>query len=81
MDTILKHDIGIWLHEIMLQSLRASDFGLPTIILEGDANGAPHPDATYYEKKFPGKYAHRIVTGGRTPMLMVIDCAEIKKEI
>ncbi|MHC5833653.1 MAG: hypothetical protein ACYT04_000000101085, partial [Nostoc sp.] len=32
----------------------------PTITLEGDANGAPHPDATSYRKKFTGKYAHRL---------------------
>ena len=37
---------------------------VPTITLEGDANGAPHPDASSYAKKFSGKYAHRIVTGG-----------------
>ena len=36
----------------------------PTITLEGDANGAPHPDASAYAKKFSGKYAHRVVTGG-----------------
>jgi pimeloyl-ACP methyl ester carboxylesterase len=37
---------------------------VPTITLEGDANGAPHPDASSYAKKFSGKYAHRIVNGG-----------------
>ena len=37
---------------------------VPTITLEGDANGAPHPDAASYAGKFSGKYAHRIVTGG-----------------
>jgi pimeloyl-ACP methyl ester carboxylesterase len=37
---------------------------VPTITLEGDANGAPHPDATVYAKKFTGKYAHRVITGG-----------------
>jgi pimeloyl-ACP methyl ester carboxylesterase len=37
---------------------------VPTITLEGDANGAPHPDAASYAKKFSGKYAHRIITGG-----------------
>jgi pimeloyl-ACP methyl ester carboxylesterase len=36
---------------------------VPTITLEGDANGAPHPDASSYAKKFSGKYAHRIVKG------------------
>jgi pimeloyl-ACP methyl ester carboxylesterase len=37
---------------------------VPTITLEGDANGAPHPDASAYARKFSGKYSHRIVTGG-----------------
>jgi pimeloyl-ACP methyl ester carboxylesterase len=37
---------------------------VPTITLEGDANGAPHPDPSFYVKKFSGKYAHRTVTGG-----------------
>jgi pimeloyl-ACP methyl ester carboxylesterase len=34
---------------------------VPTITLEGDANGAPHPEASAYAKKFSGKYAHRII--------------------
>ncbi|MFI5090070.1 MAG: alpha/beta fold hydrolase [Terriglobales bacterium] len=37
---------------------------VPTITLEGDANGAPHPDSSSYAKKFSGKYAHRIIKGG-----------------
>ena len=37
---------------------------VPTITLEGDANGAPHPDPSAYAKKFSGKYAHRIIKGG-----------------
>jgi pimeloyl-ACP methyl ester carboxylesterase len=37
---------------------------VPTITLEGDANGAPHPDGRSYAKKFTGKYAHRIIKGG-----------------
>jgi pimeloyl-ACP methyl ester carboxylesterase len=37
---------------------------VPTITLEGDANGAPHPDPTAYAKKFTGKYEHRLITGG-----------------
>jgi pimeloyl-ACP methyl ester carboxylesterase len=36
----------------------------PTITLEGDANGAPHADSSSYASKFPGKYAHRLITGG-----------------
>ncbi len=37
---------------------------VPTITLEGDANGAPHPEASSYAGKFSGKYAHRIIKGG-----------------
>jgi pimeloyl-ACP methyl ester carboxylesterase len=37
---------------------------VPTITLEGDANGAPHPDAIAYAKKFSGKYTHRVIKGG-----------------
>jgi pimeloyl-ACP methyl ester carboxylesterase len=37
---------------------------VPTITLEGDANGAPHADRSAYAKKFSGKYAHRTITGG-----------------
>jgi pimeloyl-ACP methyl ester carboxylesterase len=37
---------------------------VPTITLEGDANGAPHPDDASYRKKFSGKYAHRTIGGG-----------------
>jgi len=37
---------------------------VPTITLEGDANGAPHPEPAAYAKKFVGKYGHRTVTGG-----------------
>ena len=37
---------------------------VPTITLEGDANGAPHPEPSVYAKKFSGKYAHRTITGG-----------------
>jgi pimeloyl-ACP methyl ester carboxylesterase len=37
---------------------------VPTITLEGDANGAPHPDGDSYRKKFSGKYQHRVISGG-----------------
>jgi len=37
---------------------------VPTITLEGDANGAPHPDSSAYANKFSGKYSHRLITGG-----------------
>jgi pimeloyl-ACP methyl ester carboxylesterase len=37
---------------------------VPTITLEGDANGAPHPEPSAYANKFTGKYAHRTINGG-----------------
>jgi len=37
---------------------------VPTITLEGDANGAPHLDPSAYAKKFTGKYSHRTIGGG-----------------
>jgi pimeloyl-ACP methyl ester carboxylesterase len=37
---------------------------VPAITLEGDANGAPHPDPSAYAKKFSGKYSHRTIEGG-----------------
>jgi hypothetical protein len=37
---------------------------VPTITLEGDANGAPHPDPNSYAGKFSGHYAHRLISGG-----------------
>jgi len=37
---------------------------VPTVTLEGDANGAPHPDPSSYAGKFAGWYQHRIVKGG-----------------
>jgi pimeloyl-ACP methyl ester carboxylesterase len=37
---------------------------VPAITLEGDANGAPHPDPAVYAEKFTGKYTHRLIAGG-----------------
>lgn len=37
---------------------------VPTITIEGDANGAPHPEPASYAKKFTGRYQHRLLTGG-----------------
>jgi pimeloyl-ACP methyl ester carboxylesterase len=37
---------------------------VPTITMEGDANGAPHLEPSAYANKFSGKYAHRTITGG-----------------
>ena len=47
------------------QKLAASPtISVPTITLEGDANGAPHPPAAAYRKDFTGKYEYRLVSGG-----------------
>jgi pimeloyl-ACP methyl ester carboxylesterase len=37
---------------------------VPTITMEGDANGAPHPEPSAYARKFSGKYEHRNIAGG-----------------
>lgn len=42
----------------------APPISVPTITMEGDANGAPHPDPTMYRAKFTGKYEHRLISGG-----------------
>jgi pimeloyl-ACP methyl ester carboxylesterase len=46
------------------QLATAPNIGVPTITMEGDANGAPHPQPAAYASKFTGKYEHRTVTGG-----------------
>lgn len=43
---------------------QAPAIAVPTITMEGDNNGAPHPAPAAYAKKFTGKYAHRLITGG-----------------
>ena len=42
----------------------APTISVPTITLEGDANGAPHPDPSAYANKFSGTYDHRTIDGG-----------------
>ena len=42
----------------------APAIAVPTITLEGDANGAPHLDAGAYGHKFSGRYEHRVIEGG-----------------
>jgi pimeloyl-ACP methyl ester carboxylesterase len=42
----------------------APAISVPSITLEGDANGAPHPDSSVYAKKFSGKYRHLLINGG-----------------
>ena len=50
--------------ELEQQLAKAPTIRVPTITLEGDANGAPHPEASAYASKFTGRYAHRVITGG-----------------
>ncbi|BAO90121.1 alpha/beta fold hydrolase [Caballeronia cordobensis] len=42
----------------------APTISVPTVTLEGDANGAPHPEPAAYTRKFSGKYAHETIEGG-----------------
>ncbi len=42
----------------------APTISVPTITMEGDANGAPHPAPSAYKSKFTGRYEHRDLTGG-----------------
>jgi pimeloyl-ACP methyl ester carboxylesterase len=42
----------------------APTIAIPTITMEGDANGAPHPEPAAYAKKFSGRYEHRLIEGG-----------------
>ena len=37
---------------------------VPTVTLEGDANGAPHPNPSAYAAKFKGPYVHHTIAGG-----------------
>jgi pimeloyl-ACP methyl ester carboxylesterase len=42
----------------------APAISVPTVTLEGDANGAPHPEPSSYAWKFSGPYSHRTIGGG-----------------
>ena len=46
------------------QLARSPVIAVPAITLEGDANGAPHPEPDAYREKFSGPYEHRTITGG-----------------
>jgi pimeloyl-ACP methyl ester carboxylesterase len=37
---------------------------VPTITMEGDANGAPHPSDASYRSKFARKYEYHLISGG-----------------
>jgi pimeloyl-ACP methyl ester carboxylesterase len=51
-------------NELEQQLAAAPAISVPTITLEGDANGAPHPEASAYAGKFSGRYEHRVIEGG-----------------
>ena len=54
--------------DLVLVSCKAYDLeptiGVPTITVEGDANGAPHLDPKAYASKFTGRHEHRLIKGG-----------------
>ena len=50
--------------ELEQRLAQAPNITVPTITLEGDANGAPHPEASAYAGKFSGRYTHRVIEGG-----------------
>ena len=50
--------------ELEKRLAEAPVINVPSITLEGDANGAPHPDSSTYAKKFSGRYLHRVINGG-----------------
>jgi pimeloyl-ACP methyl ester carboxylesterase len=50
--------------EVERRLAESPEINVPTISLEGDRNGAPHPDPGAYATKFSGKYEHRTVSGG-----------------
>jgi pimeloyl-ACP methyl ester carboxylesterase len=52
-------------YDALEQRLAEAPFiSVPSITLEGDANGAPHPESGAYRSKFTGRYEHRLITGG-----------------
>jgi pimeloyl-ACP methyl ester carboxylesterase len=50
--------------ELEKQLAAGPSISVPTITMEGDANGAPHPDPAAYAGKFTGRYEHRTISGG-----------------
>ncbi|MCF2505274.1 alpha/beta hydrolase [Dyadobacter sp. CY107] len=49
--------------ELEARLAKAPSITVPTVTLEGDANGAPHPDPSSYAARFKGQYAHHTITG------------------
>jgi pimeloyl-ACP methyl ester carboxylesterase len=50
--------------DLELRLAEGPDITVPSITLEGDANGAPHPEPEAYANRFTGSYSHRTITGG-----------------
>jgi pimeloyl-ACP methyl ester carboxylesterase len=50
--------------ELEKQLAQGPTISVPALTLEGDANGAPHGDASSYARRFIGRYEHRVITGG-----------------
>ena len=50
--------------ELERRLAKETTIAVPTVTLEGDANGAPHPEPASYAKRFTGRYAHHLITGG-----------------
>ncbi|MNR29484.1 hypothetical protein D3C85_1468740 [compost metagenome] len=52
-------------YDALEKQLAAAPFiTVPSITMEGDANGAPHPEPAAYAAKFKGRYSHRTLNGG-----------------
>jgi pimeloyl-ACP methyl ester carboxylesterase len=50
--------------ELEKRLVASPNIEVPTITLEGDANGAPHLEPAAYASKFTGRYSHRLISGG-----------------
>jgi hypothetical protein len=53
-----------WYDDLEKRLAALPAIAVPTITMEGDANGAAHPSSTAYLDKFSGKYEFRLITGG-----------------
>jgi pimeloyl-ACP methyl ester carboxylesterase len=51
-------------HDLEERLAEGPVIAVPTITLEGDANGAPHPEPSTYATRFVGRYSHRTIEGG-----------------
>jgi pimeloyl-ACP methyl ester carboxylesterase len=71
--------------DVLEQRLAAlPPISVPTITLEGEANGAPHPEPAAYAARFTGKYVHRTLSGGighNLPQEAPLDFAHAIEEV